>query len=111
MKIRQDWEPRFREKVDQRGPDECWLWLASNNGKGYGRYRIDGQNYVADRDRKGRTPNFKGTANPAAKLKPQDVRLIRRLYPLHSQREIAEMYGVARPTISYIIQGRSWSHV
>src|SRR5438132_7769766 len=27
---------RFWDKVDRRGPDECWLWLASDNGAGYG---------------------------------------------------------------------------
>jgi len=29
-------EERFWEKVDKRGPDECWLWLGSKCGKGYG---------------------------------------------------------------------------
>lgn len=49
MKARRDREPRFWEKIDQRGPDDCWLWLASDNGSGYGRYRIDGRNYGAHR--------------------------------------------------------------
>lgn len=27
---------RFWEKVDRRGPDECWLWIANTNASGYG---------------------------------------------------------------------------
>lgn len=27
---------RFWAKVDRRGPDECWPWLASRSGQGYG---------------------------------------------------------------------------
>jgi hypothetical protein len=28
---------RFWEKVERRGPDECWPWLASSRRNGYGR--------------------------------------------------------------------------
>jgi hypothetical protein len=31
-------EQRFLAKVDQRGPDECWPWIASFDGKGYGQF-------------------------------------------------------------------------
>jgi len=27
---------RFWEKVDVRGPDDCWPWMAALNGQGYG---------------------------------------------------------------------------
>lgn len=30
---------RFWEKVDRRGPDECWQWLARKDRDGYGRFR------------------------------------------------------------------------
>lgn len=33
---------RFWAKVDQRGPDECWPWMASTNADGYGKFKIDG---------------------------------------------------------------------
>jgi hypothetical protein len=31
---------RFWEKVDKRGPDECWEWTASRNPDGYGHLRV-----------------------------------------------------------------------
>lgn len=35
-------EQRFWGKVDRRGPGECWLWLASKTGSGYGQIGVDG---------------------------------------------------------------------
>lgn len=32
-------EMRFWSHVDMRGPDECWDWQASRNGKAYGRFK------------------------------------------------------------------------
>jgi hypothetical protein len=31
---------RFWSKVDQRGPDECWPWLAYRKPSGYGQFTI-----------------------------------------------------------------------
>ena len=31
---------RFWSKVDRRSTDECWPWLASQNGMGYGQFRV-----------------------------------------------------------------------
>lgn len=33
-------EDRFWVKVDKRGPDECWTWLAGKDGGGYGAFAI-----------------------------------------------------------------------
>lgn len=42
-------EKRFWAKVDKRGPDDCWLWTASDDGSGYGQLNIerDGKRYSA----------------------------------------------------------------
>src|ERR1035441_2070544 len=34
---------RFWEKVDVRGDDECWLWLAGTDGHGYGHIGAGGK--------------------------------------------------------------------
>lgn len=39
-------EERFWKKVDKRGPDECWKWLAST-AHGYGQLKIPGQTSMA----------------------------------------------------------------
>lgn len=33
---------RFWPKVEKRGDDECWLWLATKTAKGYGSMSLDG---------------------------------------------------------------------
>jgi hypothetical protein len=42
-------EQRFWSKVDRRGPDECWSWLARRTAKGYGQFKLDGQHRPAHR--------------------------------------------------------------
>ena len=34
---------RFWEKVDKRGEDDCWEWVASKNIYGYGHFSLDGK--------------------------------------------------------------------
>ena len=31
---------RFLAKIDRRGPDACWPWVASKNAKGYGQFSL-----------------------------------------------------------------------
>jgi hypothetical protein len=40
-------EERFWSKVDKRGPDDCWPWLAGQNGNGYGSFWAYGKNRYA----------------------------------------------------------------
>lgn len=40
---------RFFEKVDRRGPDECWPWIAGTNKAGYGRINVFGKAMLAPR--------------------------------------------------------------
>ena len=42
-------EGRFWEKVDIRGEDDCWNWLASVNKGGYGRFGFNGKQQKAHR--------------------------------------------------------------
>lgn len=42
-------EIRFWEKVDCRGPDECWPWLGCVDRDGYGRLRLNGRPIGAHR--------------------------------------------------------------
>lgn len=43
-----DWDT-FWSKVDKRGPDECWPWLGTRVGSGYGRFKVGGKMFVASR--------------------------------------------------------------
>jgi hypothetical protein len=40
--VRRTLADRFWEKVDRRGPDDCWPWLGARNGDGYGVFRGEG---------------------------------------------------------------------
>lgn len=40
---------RFWDKVAVAEPDECWLWTAGKNGKGYGFFWFDGRGVAAHR--------------------------------------------------------------
>jgi hypothetical protein len=39
--VRQPVADRFWPKVDRRGPDECWPWLAARDNHGYGQMTVD----------------------------------------------------------------------
>lgn len=39
----------FWIKIDRRGADECWPWLASKKPRGYGQYMAAGKNNYAHR--------------------------------------------------------------
>ncbi len=80
---------------------------------------------VADRDAKGRTARGdrsgartvpsarpRGDAHAMSKLTGPSVALLKqRLRDGATQREVADEFGVASPTISHIVAGRTWRHV
>lgn len=39
----------FWSKVDRRGADECWEWMAGKNRAGYGRFHFEGEPQLAHR--------------------------------------------------------------
>jgi hypothetical protein len=51
---------RFWSRVDRRGPNECWEWVACRSRRGYGRTaifgKVDGAHRVAYRLAKARIP-------------------------------------------------------
>lgn len=49
MPYSQDVLARFWAKVDVRGPDECWPWLAGRVPAGYGKFKLDGKDVPAHR--------------------------------------------------------------
>src|SRR5690242_3566129 len=40
---------KFWDRVDRRGDDECWPWIGSGNGHGYGCAWHEGRNLIARR--------------------------------------------------------------
>lgn len=40
---------RFWSKVDIKGENECWLWIAARFKEGYGAFKLNGQNKKASR--------------------------------------------------------------
>lgn len=44
-----DFAKRFWSKVEVRGADDCWPWLACTSPKGYGRFSLNGKSEQAQR--------------------------------------------------------------
>jgi DNA-binding XRE family transcriptional regulator len=72
----------------------------------------EAKNFVYDGEEIFTEANFKGSANPSAKLDEGKVQAIkRRLSKGESQQKIAKDVGVKRQAIWRIAHGKSWAHV
>lgn len=43
--VTEDTLSRFWPKVDRRGPDDCWEWIAARQPNGYGKLSINGKEW------------------------------------------------------------------
>lgn len=147
---------RFWEKVDRRGPDECWPWTKATNEHGYGVMRPEGQRSgptvrahrvslmlagvdidglvirhscdnppcvnpahlsvgtEADNsaDMVARDRHARGSRSGTSKLTEHQVIAIRaRCAAGEMHRVVATDFGVSRPTITGIVNGKTWRHV
>jgi hypothetical protein len=59
----------------------------------------------------GLRPSFAGTANPRAKLRPEDIPVIRSLRGQEHQRVTAARYGVSKSLIGAVQCGEIWKHI
>lgn len=49
IKEKENIEDRFWKFVDKGGDDDCWLWLGSFDGKGYGQFNVNRKIYRSHR--------------------------------------------------------------
>lgn len=66
---------------------------------------------MRDMFKKNRRKHATGANNGLAKLNPSKVRKIRKLYGKLNSYELADMFGVSRPSINAIINRHTWKHV
>lgn len=99
----------------------CQKWDDPSNLKFYGQQVVHGKCHNryfnerrrAEREKNPKTPkSMAGENNPAAKLKPDDVRKIRTLVASGmSMSATARQVGVSPPTVKDIIAGKRWSNI
>jgi hypothetical protein len=78
-------------------PDHLWIGTQRENCK--------------DRDDKGRCWHPKGESVKHAKLNDEKVRLIRKMYPEHTLKDIGNKFGVGKSAVQKLLSGGSWKHV
>jgi hypothetical protein len=95
-------------------PDEHVLHRCDNPGCVNIRHLFLGthSDNMRDRAAKGRNADTTGESNPAAKLTGEQVLEIRRLHALgHTQRSLADQFGISKTNAASIIHRRIWTHI
>lgn len=79
-------------------PDHLWLGTIADNNR--------------DKMEKGRFVPNNGIQNGNAKLTPEDVKNIRRLYASGmTHQKIADLYNIDRSTSIHIVNKKTWKHI
>lgn len=100
--IRRDWRERLWEKIDRRGPSECWPWTGSRDGRGYGMFMFSSIRDVK-RNMKAHRAAYVSENGPV----PDDVFVCHRcdnppccnpahLFPAHHQGNVDDMVAKGR---------------
>jgi hypothetical protein len=70
---------------------------------------------AGDKKKQGRLfiPRVKGERHGMSKLKEEQIIEIRKLHATgkYRQKDIGEMFGVTRSMISYVVNGKNWTHL
>jgi len=70
---------------------------------------LDNQRDAMQKGRHSKPPVWNGAANPAAKLAPNNVKMVRRMLSVgYTHRQIARIFGVTKSTIGRIARGTHW---
>lgn len=131
---------RFEQKYERRGHNECWIWNAANDGRGYGRIDLDSAHRVSYEEYVGAIPKDKfvlhkcdnpACVNPAhlelgtqnknmndasmrerfnRKLSGHDVEEILKCHG-EPLKVLAGRYNVSLALISQIRRGLKWKHL
>ena len=122
--VREAWksvptEHRFWEKVDKRGPEECWLWTAALQ-RDVRRCVNPAHLFLAThdenmKDAKAKDRHARGERNHHAKLTDEQVKQILALhrgagiYGEHTR--LAKMLGVSPAVVGHVVRGATWKHI
>lgn len=90
------------DKTDNRVENLEWVTCSENHRHAH---RVLGRRCVV--------PDLRGEQHANSKLTRRAVRQIRELYATgeYMQKELAEMFGVSRAAIGYVIRRETWAHI
>lgn len=92
-------------------PDHLVLGTWADNNRDRSIKGRSGKRKFSASEKEAYSKMSRGSANVAAKLTEEQAAAIKRDHPDLSNREVAELYGVAKCVAGHIRTGRSWAHV